>query len=262
MTDDTAPGPGPRPGSAITAGGTARALIRALGVAGAGLATGVALSLLGLSLLQVLFGDLGVTTVIVATLVLTQGLAFGGTALVYVRVRRLPATFIPINVPSLRDLGWVVGGYVLAFLAVGAGAVLVSLTGASPASNRVGELGVQNPELLLLLVPLSILLVGPGEELLFRGVVQGVLRQAFGPAIAVVLAAAIFAAIHFVALSGGVGARLVTITILFLPSLVFGTAYERSGNLVVPALIHGIYNATLFAGLYLAVRMDTVPTPA
>ena len=133
---------------------------------------------------------------------------------------------------------------------------------ASPASNRVGELGVQNPELLLLLVPLSILLVGPGEELLFRGVVQGVLKQSFGPAGAIVIAAAIFAAIHFVALSGGVGARLVTITILFLPSLVFGTAYERSNNLVVPAMIHGAYNATLFAGLYLAVQMGEVPPPS
>ena len=150
----------------------------------------------------------------------------------------------------------------LAFVAVASGGILVSLAGASPASNRVGEIGVQNPELLLLLIPLSILLVGPGEELLFRGLVQGILREAFGSVPAIVLASAIFAGIHYVALSGGAGARLVTIAILLLPSLVFGTAYEVRENLVVPALIHGTYNATLFAGLYLAVRMGEVPQPA
>lgn len=237
------------------------ALVRALGVAGAGLAAGVVLSLFGLFLLRGILGDLGMTTVIVATIVLTQGVAFGGTALVYVRTRHLPGSFIPVRFPSVRDLGWIVAGYIAAFVAVGIGAVLVSLTDASPASNQVGELGVQNPELLLLLIPLSILLVGPGEELLFRGVVQGVLRQTFGPTVAVVIAAAIFASIHFVALSGGVGARLVTITVLFLPSLVFGAVYEWSRNLLVPALIHGTYNATLFAGLYMAVQMGEVTPP-
>lgn len=236
-------------------------VLRAFGVAGAGLAAGILLSFLGLSLLSAAIGDLEITTIVVLTIVLTQGVAFGGTALIYVSIKNLPRSFIPVRFPSLRDVVWIVGGYVLAFLAVGSGAWIVSITDTTPASNQVGELGVQNPELLLLLVPLSFLLVGPGEELLFRGVIQGMFREVIGPVPAIVLAAAIFAGIHYVALSGGVGARLVTIAILFLPSLVFGTAYERSRNLLVPALIHGAYNATLFLGLYLAVRMGDVPPP-
>jgi membrane protease YdiL (CAAX protease family) len=109
----------------------------------------------------------------------------------------------------------------------------------------------------LALVPLSFLLIGPGEELLFRGVVQGRLRQAFSPIAAVVIASAIFAAVHVVALSGSAGGRAVTVGVLFLPSLVFGAAYERTGNLVVPSLIHGGYNATLFGLFYLSLTMGS-----
>ncbi len=39
---------------------------------------------------------------------------------------------------------------------------------------------MENPDVLLLLIPASFLLIGPGEELLFRGVVQGRLRDYFG----------------------------------------------------------------------------------
>jgi membrane protease YdiL (CAAX protease family) len=35
---------------------------------------------------------------------------------------------------------------------------------------------------------------------------------------------------------------------------VFGAVYEFTENLVVPALVHGAYNATLFSLLYVAVR--------
>ena len=49
--------------------------------------------------------------------------------------------------------------------------------------------------------------------------------------------------------------RAVTIAVLFIPSLVFGWAYERSENIVVPSLAHGLYNSTLFGLLYIAVTM-------
>ena len=43
---------------------------------------------------------------------------------------------------------------------------------------------------------------------------------------------------------------------LVLPTLVFGVVYELTENLVVPALTHGLYNATLFGLLYLTVTVD------
>lgn len=231
-----------------------RVIAVAVAVGLIGLMVGATLSIAVGSLLATLGVELGITLLIVLSIVLTQGVAFGGVALGYLRFRGLGRDFIPVDVPSLRDILWVVSGYVLAFVAVSVGAIIVIVSGAPSAPNRVSEIGIETPEILLVLIPLSILLIGPGEELLFRGVVQGTIREAFGPVAAIGIASAIFAAVHFVALSGGVGARVVTIGVLFLPSLVFGTAYELTRNLVVPSLIHGLYNATLFTLLYATVR--------
>ncbi|MFC6732940.1 CPBP family intramembrane glutamic endopeptidase [Haladaptatus sp. DYSN1] len=226
----------------------------ALVVAAIGLVAGVALSLGAIVVLSALGFSLAATQLLVISLVMTQGLAFGGVALLYLRFRGLPSSFIGARIPTLGDLGWVVGGYIAAILTALLGGVLIVLTGVQAASNQAAEFGIENPEALLLLIPASFLLIGPGEELLFRGVVQGTIRKALGPVPGVVLASAVFAAIHFFALTGGASARFVSIGILFLPALVFGFAYERTGNIVVPSLIHGTYNATLFSLLYLSLQ--------
>lgn len=231
-----------------------RALVVAVGLAATGILTAVVLTLVFAAILAVASIDVGVVTSVVLTLALTAGVAFGGTSLVYVRLRGLGPSFIPVQVPSIPDLAWIGGGYLLALLSVVTASAAVAAGGGRAAPNQLSQVGIEHPEVLLLIVPASLLLIGPGEELLFRGLVQGTLREAFGPAGAILLAAAIFASVHFLAVSGGLGARLTTIAILFFPSLVFGTAYERTENLVVPALIHGLYNSTLAVLLYIVVR--------
>lgn len=240
-----------------------RHLLVALGVAVVGIATAAAVTIAAALLVAGLGVELGVIPSVVLTLALTAGVAFGGVSAIYLRLRGLDWSYIGIRVPTPRDLAWVGGGYLLAFLAVFVAALVVGLSGAEPAPNQLSEIGLEQPALLLFLIPVSLLLVGPGEELLFRGIVQGTLREAFGPVGAIVLASAIFASIHFVALTGGVGARLTTIAILFFPSVVFGAAYERTGNLAVPALIHGLYNSTLALLLFASLRfMDEAPAMA
>jgi membrane protease YdiL (CAAX protease family) len=189
-------------------------------------------------------------------LITGQGIAFGGVALLYLRYRGLGRSYIGVRIPSLRDVIAALSGYLLAFVGLFVGSILLTVVGVQPAENQVGRIAVQNPEVLLLLIPASFVLIGPGEELLFRGIVQGRIREAFGPVPGVVFASAVFAAIHFTALTGGVGGRLATIAVLFFPSLVFGAAYEFTDNLVVPAFIHGAYNATLFTLLYFVLQAD------
>lgn len=239
--------------------GRARSLGLALSVALVGIVVAVGLTLVAALLVGGLGLEIGVIASVFVTLALTAGVAFGGVSLAYVRYRGLGPSFIGIRIPTPRDLAWVGGGYLLAFLSVLVASVLVGMSGGEPAPNQLSQLGLEEPAILLLLVPISLFLIGPGEELLFRGVVQGTLRRSFGPVGAVGLAAAIFAGVHFVALTGGVGARLTTIAILFFPSLVFGAAYERTGNLVVPALIHGLYNSTLAVLLYIGLRYGGAP---
>lgn len=238
--------------------GQLRSVGVALLIAAAGLIGGFALVLGTVLGIQLAGFTVGPLLSIVISLVLLQGVAFGSVAYGYLRFRGHGLDYAAFRMPSLRDLGFVVGGYVLAFALAIAGAIVVSQTGAETGQNQAAQLGLQNPEVLLLLIPASFIFIGPGEELLFRGVVQNRIRESFGPAPSVLIAGFIFAAIHFTALTGAAGARLVSIAILFFPSLVFGAVYELTDNLTVSALIHGAYDATIFGVLYLVIRYTSM----
>lgn len=232
-----------------------RTVAVAVAVALLGLGVGLAL-VVAVSLGAAVGGvELPLVWALVLSLVLMQGVAFGGVALGYLALRGRSLSWVGVRLPSFRDALVVVTGYALALVAAIAGAAAVALTGVQAGRNQVADVALESPDVLLLLIPASFLLVGPGEELLFRGVVQRRLRETFGPVSGVVLASVVFAGVHFVALTGGVGARAVSIGILLFPSLVFGTVYELTDNLVVPALVHGGYNATLFSILYLSLRL-------
>jgi len=242
-----------------------RSLLVAVGIAVVGLVVGLGI-LLGVGLAAAGAGvEFTPTVLIVLSLASFQGVAFGGVALLYLRYRGVDLDYVGARLPTGRELLFAVAGYVGAFGAVIVIGTIVGLLGVETGTNQAAELGRQSPETLLLLVPASFLLIGPGEELLYRGVVQNRLRETFPPVPGIVLASAIFAAIHFVALTGGASARLVTVGILFFPSLVFGTLYELTGNITVPALVHGAYNATLFTLLYIALQYADMagetPTP-
>jgi membrane protease YdiL (CAAX protease family) len=243
-----------------------RGRLRAVGVAFlvalAGFALGIGLIVVG-SL--VLVGVLGLTVGPVGQLALSlvsiQGIAFPAVAYLYLRRRNLTLSWVPARVPSVREVGVIVAGYVGAFVLVLVGATLItSLTGSTGASNQAGVTALENPEIIPILIPVMILLVGPGEELLFRGVIQGTLRERFEAPAAIVLASLMFAPPHILALVGSPQAMLTTVTILLVPSLVFGTVYEYTENIVVPSLVHGIYNATLLALLWAAVALGEAPT--
>lgn len=230
-----------------------------LGAVGAGVG-GIVAAFLITALVGLVLGGLwsGLSlTVTVGVLFLTSAVGLAGSGAVYLRARGVSIrSYVHGRVPGLRDLLYAAAGYVAAMgLVFLAGVVLTALQAQPETSNQAAELGLENPELLLWLVPLSVLVIAPGEEFLFRGVVQGRLREAFPARIAIPLTAALFALVHYFSLTGGSGARLIAIAILFLPSLVFGVAYERTRNLAVPILIHGSYNATLVLLLYVTITM-------
>jgi membrane protease YdiL (CAAX protease family) len=198
--------------------------------------------------------ELGDVAALGISMVSLQGVAFPVTAWLYVRRRGLSWSFVPTEFPDLGDLKYVVVGYVGSFLAVYAIQILLTLTATESASNSAATTALENPGVIPYLIPLMLLLVGPGEELLFRGVIQGTLREHFDVWPAIVLASMTFAPAHILALSGGPSAVAVTIGVLFIPSLIFGYVYEQADNIVVPALAHGLYNATLFGLMYVAIK--------
>ncbi|MFB6112715.1 MAG: lysostaphin resistance A-like protein [Halodesulfurarchaeum sp.] len=243
---------------------TVYAVAGATGVALGGILSAVVLTAivgLGVSL-----AGLTLSTVHQFVVLLVAGaLGLAAAAMIYVRTRGLALfDYVGFDVPSLRDLLWAFAGYVGALSLVFFAGVILTILQISPdTANQAAVAGGKNPTLLLWLVPLSFLVIAPGEELLFRGVVQGRLREAFRPRIAIPATAGLFAVIHYFSLTGGSGARFIAISILFFPSLVFGLAYERTRNLLVPILIHGAYNSTLVLLFYVVVqfsRQPVVPT--
>ncbi len=197
--------------------------------------------------------------------VLTQGLAFGGVALAQLR-RLTPQQFaerVGTHRPNDAQVRAAFSGCALALCGSLVGGAVAAVLGVNPADNRVLIFGNEQPLVFLLMMPVSMLLIGPGEELLFRGIIQTRLRDTFSAPVAVALASLIFAGVHVFALDGSWFGRLITVGILLLPSLVFGILYERHKNVWVPALAHGLYDVALFALAYTAAKhgvlLDEVP---
>jgi membrane protease YdiL (CAAX protease family) len=164
-------------------------------------------------------------------------------------------------VPTRRDLAWVVVGVVVP-LAVQIGLILVgSRLGVRPVAGGIDAAAAVNPVLVYSLALVSALfLIGPVEELLYRGVMQGRLRQSFGPVAAIGLTSVGFAAGHVATLvwggdpfTLGFGLSLIAIA---TGSVVLGVIYERTGNLVPAILAHSLFN-----GLLIATALATVCEP-
>ncbi len=78
------------------------------------------------------------------------------------------------------------------------------------------------------------LLAGVGEELLFRGVIQGGLSGLLGPWPALILASVMFGALHALTRAYFVIATLM--------GFYLGLFYLWTGNLLIPILIHFLYD--------------------
>ena len=193
-------------------------------------------------------------------LVLTELVGFGGMAWLYLRVRGLPRSYVHLRWPTGRDVVWMVGGTVLA-LVLYFGVVTVAVAAGVPmARSVISQYGQSDPGGLLVVAVLSLVLVGPMEELFFRGVVQETMREALPANVAVPLASAVFALVHLLTLTGPLLGQTVLVGSLFVTALVLGYAYERTGNLAVNAAIHGGYNAVLLVLAYLVFASGMAPT--
>ncbi|MFB6254129.1 MAG: lysostaphin resistance A-like protein [Halobacteriaceae archaeon] len=213
------------------------------------------LFLLGFFVQGILGLQLSSLDILFLSMISLQGIAFPIAAYSFLEYRNLSFDFIPIELPnSFREIGWIIGGYIGTFVVVYAVAIIVTkILGLPTAQNQAAQIALEHPDILPYIIPLQILVVGPSEELFFRGIIQNTLREKFSAIPAIILASLMFSPAHFTALIGSFTAAIVTIAVLLVPSFLFGVAFERTNNLVVPALMHGLYNATLFGLIYISV---------
>ncbi|ELZ41689.1 hypothetical protein C471_05501 [Halorubrum saccharovorum DSM 1137] len=155
---------------------------------------------------------------------------------------------VSVSLPSLREAGLIVGSAVLLYgLQIG---LLLTLrefgfrTGENPATIAAGDPVVYYTAMIVV----SLFVVGPAEELLLRGVVQGGLRRSLDAAPAILIAALMFGVLHG-NVEGSTVEQVAYMGVTVILGAILGVLYERTQNVLVPGLAHGLYNAIIFAGL-------------
>jgi membrane protease YdiL (CAAX protease family) len=83
-------------------------------------------------------------------------------------------------------------------------------------------------------VALIAVLAGLGEELLFRGVIQAGLERELGAVAGLLIASLLFGLAHFITRAYFLLATLM--------GIIFGLLYQWTGNLLVPVLVHALYD--------------------
>lgn len=169
-------------------------------------------------------------------------------ALTYLSWREEP--LVALERPSGRDVYLILVGFVVLLAVAQALDLLFGVVGLETADNVAVERGREHPELFLAFLPIQFLFTAPAEELLFRGVVQGLFRRAYGVVPGVLAAGVLFGLLHYSALAGQPGVWA-TITVVVASGLVLGALYEYSGNLLVPILAHAFWNCFVFGIQYL-----------
>ncbi|MFB6078978.1 MAG: lysostaphin resistance A-like protein [Halarchaeum sp.] len=184
-----------------------------------------------------------------------SAVGLGLAALAYVALSGREWTYLDVRFDR-RAAAWTVGGLVGMFVVLVAASAATRMLGVSGATHSTVEQIRAAPLLGLALVPVSLLLVGPGEELLMRNVVQKGLYEAFSRRGAVVVGCVVFTLVHlpaYASTGGGPAAVGTTLARLFAVSLVLAVVYERTDSVVAAALAHGGYDAVQFAWVYFAV---------
>jgi len=166
-------------------------------------------------------------------------------------------SYVDLAVPGKRGWIWAIGATVGSILFIIAFGILIQILGLPSAPNDVVNLVGDDRTLLIAMVFVVVFANAPAEEFLFRNVIQKRLAETFPVGAAVVLASVVFAAVHFPVFLVGDGSLLATfvsLSAVFVGSLIFGYAYAKTENLVVPTIAHAGFNIFQFGLLYLQLE--------
>lgn len=237
-----------QPRDSSVPGGIGRAVAVVVGLAVLAFLLGFTLGTVGTQLLSavgidVSFGSSSSATVFLFTSLTGQG-AMAIVAYLYVRRYGLR---VPAYRPSMANYRAVAVGLVAALaLGLGGAVVVNQLFPVDGSESVFGGVASLTLPTALAYGAIAILIVAPAEEFLFRGVIQGRLRESMGVTPAIVGASLLFGAFHILNYTGSATSIVAHVGVIVVVAFVFAYAYERTDNIVVPILIHGVYDATLF----------------
>jgi hypothetical protein len=233
---------------------TAENRLRAVGVTLSLTVGSLVGSLLSGFVLAILLTDLGyelTSPVTFFTLAIAGQVVFLSVAYVYRGVRngRPEMAVAPISGREVTVVGL---GFILVTLVGEVPSRVLGLVDFTP-TNFIQQATAGNLGVFVGLAVLSALFIAPIEEYLFRGTIQGRLREAFGPVGAVLGASLLFGSLHALSFSGSMDSLLGTVSLIVLLGILLGASYEYTDNLTVPILIHGAYNALHYVFDYMTI---------
>ncbi len=163
---------------------------------------------------------------------------------------------VGLSAPSAVDLGLGLLFFPLVLLTM----QLQSLVGR--------HLGVENGDTAMdadyskpAMVLIALVLVGPAEELLYRGIVQELLVGALGTVGGILVMALLFGLVHYPSY-GADSVRDVDAGVVLgmagtsVGGAAFGTLFVLTDTLIVPIVVHSVYDALLFADLIPGVDLS------
>ena len=203
----------------------------------------VAIILLGLGLD---FQELNFPAALLS-LPITEGIILGIT-LLFAKNEGASFRELGLKKPSLRIIVVVsFAAVLLLFLAGSISLVEEIILGPDPDAELLVEALLPRDSLqLIALIGISLALVGPAEELAFRGFVQRGFENSFGKTAGLVIASILFGLLH------GLNS-LRSILPVTAVSLFLGYIWQKSdGNTTASAWMHGLYDAIAIAMAYFA----------
>jgi len=242
--------------TAIDSRSQLRAILTCIGIGvGALLGAGVWMAP-GYILLYLIQGEV---TSQAGILIETISLLFGAASIYYIYLKwgNKYDDSIEIEIPNRKTVAIVIGGIISLILMGFAIEQVTQLFGITSSDHGIYKLATAEgseipPAFFLLMAGLSIVVVGPAEELIYRGVIQKYLYNIFTRKRAIAITSVIFSLVHIPAyLTGEVGSVIVALVSVLFLSVVLGGIYSYTENLAAPVLIHGFYNAILFVLLYI-----------
>lgn len=153
---------------------------------------------------------------------------------------------VPVGSPPMVSVNiTVIGAFVALVFAAGI-IVAVDLDGLLP--NSPPEETIAGSSVVIWIAVLSVFVIAPAKEYLFRGVIQRRLRKNFGAPGAVLGASLLFGPLHIGNISGSLETMLMGTLAICGVGIVYRFLYERTGILVVLIMGHTLYNVVIYAG--------------
>ena len=171
-----------------------------------------------------------------------------GITLLFARYKGVGLNELGLKKISLEVLAIVVIAAVFTrLLAISISIGEEAILGYNPMAEALKTLTPKDSLQLVAMIAISLVIVGPCEELAFRGFIQKGFETSFGNTKGLLIASLLFTAIH------GFNS-LYSVVYVFPVALVLGYVWQRtSGNTSASALVHGIHNSIGIALAYFAI---------